>query len=189
MKDERWLIVGLGNPETKYEHNRHNVGYKLVDYLLEKNETEKIKNKYSQLNKLTKEDKLIYFAKPFFYINESGIPVKKLLDELSIGINNILIIMDDMNLDIGNIRIREKGKDGGHNGLKSIEYYLGTNEYPRLRIGIGSPNNKKDHVNYVLGDFNLSEQKIIEKVFDSTEKAIHEIIENGFSSAMGKFNQ
>ena len=94
-----------------------------------------------------------------------------------------------MNLDIGNIRIREKGKDGGHNGLKSIEYYLGTNEYPRLRIGIGSPNNKKDHVNYVLGDFNLSEQKIIEKVFDSTEKAIHEIIENGFSSAMGKFNQ
>ena len=189
MKDERWLIVGLGNPEIKYEHNRHNVGYKLVDYLLEKNETEKIKNKYSQLNKLIIKDKLIYFSKPFFYINESGIPVKKLLDELSIDISNILIIMDDMNLDIGDIRIREKGKDGGHNGLKSIEYYLGTNEYPRLRIGIGSPNSKKDHINYVLGDFNLSEQKIIETVFDSTEKAIYEIIQNGFSSAMGKFNQ
>ena len=94
-----------------------------------------------------------------------------------------------MNLDIGNIRIREKGKDGGHNGLKSIEYYLSTNEYPRLRIGIGSPNSKKDHINYVLGDFNSSEQKIIDEVLYSTENAIYEIIQNGFSSAMGKFNQ
>ncbi len=112
-----------------------------------------------------------------------------MVDEFSINLNNILIIVDDMNLDIGNIRIREKGKDGGHNGLKSIEYYLSTNEYPRLRIGIGSPNSKKDHINYVLGDFNSSEQKIIDEVLYSTEKAIYEIIQNGFSAAMGKFNQ
>ena len=164
MKTNKWLIIGLGNPEIKYENNRHNIGYKLVDHILKKNETEKIKN-------------------------ESGIPVKKLVDEFSINLNNILIIVDDMNLDIGNIRIREKGKDGGHNGLKSIEYYLSTNEYPRLRIGIGSPNSKKDHINYVLGDFNSSEQKIIDEVLYSTEKAIYEIIQNGFSSAMGKFNQ
>ena len=189
MKTNKWLIIGLGNQEIKYENNRHNIGYKLVDYILKKNETEKIKNKYSQLNKLILEDNLIYFAKPFFYINESGIPVKKLVDEFSINLNNILIIVDDMNLDIGNIRIREKGKDGGHNGLKSIEYYLSTNEYPRLRIGIGSPNSKKDHINYVLGDFNSSEQKIIDEVLYSTENAIYEIIQNGFSSAMGKFNQ
>ena len=81
----------LGNPEIKYEHNRHNVGYKLVDYLLENIKTENIKNKYSQLNKATLEDKFIYFAKPFFYINESGNPVKKLIDELNIVISNILI--------------------------------------------------------------------------------------------------
>ena len=189
MKAEEWLNLGLGNPDIKYEHNRHNEGYKLVDYLLENIKTENIKNKYSQLNKATLEDKFIYFAKPFFYINESGIPVKKLIDELNIEISNILIIVDDMNLDIGNIRIRQKGKDGGHNGLKSIECHLETHEYPRLRIGIGSPNSKKDHIDYVLDDFNYSEQKIIEKVFASSEKAIYEIILNGFSSAMGKFNQ
>ena len=189
MTMEKWLLVGLGNPETKYKKNRHNVGSNLINHIISNRNTEIIKNKYSEIYKETLDEKILYYAKPFFYINESGIPVIKLLDEFSIHNNNLLIIVDDMNLALGNIRIRQKGHDGGHNGLKSVEYHLATTEYARLRIGIGSPGGKNEHINYVLGDFSSAEEKTIDEVFNVSEKAIDEIISNGFSAAMGRFNQ
>ena len=130
----------------------------------------------------------VYFSKPFFYINESGIAVKKVANELNIKPNKIVVIVDDMNLDLGEIRVRTKGGHGGHNGLRSIEYELNTNEYNRLRIGIGKPGSKNEHVNYVLGDFSKNEEEVALKSIENVYLCIMEILNNGFSKAMEKFN-
>ena len=186
--DNKWLIVGLGNPEPKYERNRHNIGFWAMDFLFNKLEKEIIKNKYSGLFKSEINNNEVYFLKPFFYINESGIAVKKVANELNIKPNKIVVIVDDMNLDLGEIRVRTKGGHGGHNGLRSIEYELNTNEYNRLRIGIGKPGSKNEHVNYVLGDFSKNEEEVAVKSIESAYLCIIEILNNGFSKAMEKFN-
>ena len=186
--NNKWLIVGLGNPEPKYEKNRHNIGFWVMDFSFNKLEKEVIKNKYSGLFKSEINNDEVYFSKPFFYINESGIAVKKISNELNIEPSKIIIVVDDMNLDLGEIRIRTKGGHGGHNGLRSIEYELNTNEYNRLRIGIGSPVSKNEHVDYVLGDFSKNEEPIASKSVESAYLCIIEIINNGFSRAMEKFN-
>ena len=184
----KWLVVGLGNPEPKYEKNRHNIGFWVMDFSYDNLEKEKIKNKYSGLFKSIINYNEVYFSKPFFYINESGIAVKKIADQLNIEPSKIIIVVDDMNLDLGEIRVRTKGGHGGHNGLRSIEYELGTNEYNRLRIGIGKPGNKNDHIDYVLGDFSKNEESIALKSIESAYLCILEIINNGFAKAMEKFN-
>ncbi len=186
--DNKWLIVGLGNPEPKYEKNRHNIGFLVMDFSYNKLEKEIIKNKYSGLFKSEINNNEVYFSKPFFYINESGIAVKKIASELNIEPNKIIVVVDDMNLDLGEIRVRTKGGNGGHNGLRSIEYELNTTEYNRLRIGIGKPGSKNDHVDYVLGDFSKNEEVIAFKTIESAYLCILEIINNGFSKAMEKFN-
>ena len=186
--DNKWLIVGLGNPEPKYERNRHNIGFWAMDFLFNKLEKEIIKNKYSGLFKSEINNNEVYFSKPFFYINESGIAVKKVANELNIKPNKIVVIVDDMNLDLGEIRVRTKGGHGGHNGLRSIEYELNTNEYNRLRIGIGKPGSKNEHVDYVLGDFSKNEESVALKSIESAYLCIMEILNNGFSKAMEKFN-
>ena len=186
--DNKWLIVGLGNPEPKYEKNRHNIGFWVMDFLSNKLEKEIIKNKYSGLFKSEINNNEVYFSKPFFYINESGIAVKKIASELNIEPNKIIIVVDDMNLDLGEIRVRTKGGNGGHNGLRSIEYELNTTEYNRLRIGIGKPGSKNEHVEFVLGDFSKNEEAIAFKTIESAYLCILEIINNGFSKAMEKFN-
>ena len=114
--------------------------------------------------------------------------VKKIADQLNIEPSKIIIVVDDMNLDLGEIRVRTKGSHGGHNGLRSIEYELGTNEYNRLRIGIGKPGSKNDHIDYVLGDFSKNEESIALKSIESAYLCILEIINNGFAKAMEKFN-
>ena len=184
----KWLVVGLGNPEPKYEKNRHNIGFWVMDFSYDNLEKEKIKNKYSGLFKSIVNYNEVYFSKPFFYINESGIAVKKIADQLNIEPSKIIIVVDDMNLDLGEIRVRTKGGHGGHNGLRSIEYELGTNEYNRLRIGIGKPGSKNDHIDYVLGDFSKNEESIALKSIESAYLCILEIINNGFAKAMEKFN-
>ena len=186
--NSKWLIVGLGNPEPKYEKNRHNIGFLVMDFSFNKLEKETVKNKYSGLFKSVINNNEVYFSKPFFYINESGIAVKKISTELSIEPSKIIIVVDDMNLNLGEIRIRTKGGHGGHNGLRSIEYELGTNEYNRLRIGIGKPVNKNDHIDYVLGDFSKNEESIALKSIENAYLCILEIINNGFVKAMEKFN-
>ncbi len=184
----KWLVVGLGNPEPKYEKNRHNIGFWVMDFSYDNLEKEKIKNKYSGLFKSIINYNEVYFSKPFFYINESGIAVKKIADQLNIEPSKIIIVVDDMNLDLGEIRVRTKGGHGGHNGLRSIEYELGTNEYNRLRVGIGKPGSKNDHIDYVLGDFSKNEESIALKSIESAYLCILEIINNGFAKAMEKFN-
>ncbi len=188
MNNDKWLVLGLGNPDLKYENNRHNAGSLFIDYLIQNNNIKKVKNKYSAVYKINLDNKEIFLAKPFFFINESGIPTIKLLEILDIRVSNLIIIVDDMNLDLGEIRIRKKGKDGGHNGLKSIEYKLQSTEYGRLRIGIGSPYNKKDHIDYVLSNFTKKEKVLLNQSIIIASHSINEIIENGFEAAMAKFN-
>ena len=188
MKNNKWLIVGLGNSDSQYEKNRHNVGFWYIDYAINQREVTHIKNKYCALYQYDSDHDTIFFAKPHFYMNESGVPIKKLLENLEIQISQLIVFVDDMNLDVGDMRIRKKGQDGGHNGLKSIEHHLKTQEYPRLRIGIGSPENKKDHINYVLGDFTEEERSKIHKVLERADESVKEILSNGFGSSMSKFN-
>ena len=188
MNNDKCLVLGLGNPDLKYENNRHNAGSLFIDYLVQNNNIKKVKNKYSAVYKINLANKEIFLAKPYFFINESGIATIKLLEILDIEISKLIIVVDDMNLDLGEIRIRKKGKDGGHNGLKSIEYKLQSTEYGRLRIGIGSPSNKNDHIDYVLSDFTKNEKILLNQSIINASHSINEIIDNGFEAAMAKFN-
>ena len=186
--DNNWLVVGLGNPEIKYEKNRHNIGSWLIDYAYNNIENEKVKNKYSSLFKTQINNNVVYFAKTFFYINESGIAVRKIAEEHSIKTTNIIIVVDDMNLELGKIRLRPKGSDGGHNGLKSIQYELKTEEYNRIRIGIGKPEHRNKHVDFVLGDFSKKEEVVANDTVNRAFLSIIEIMNNGFTKAMERFN-
>ena len=132
------------------------------------------------------EKELLDFIK--VWLKTHGYTQKDLANELNIKPNKIVVIVDDMNLDLGEIRVRTKGGHGGHNGLRSIEYELNTNEYNRLRIGIGKPGSKNEHVNYVLGDFSKNEEEVALKSIENVYLCIMEILNNGFSKAMEKFN-
>lgn len=153
------LVVGLGNPGKKYKSNRHNIGFTFLDfYLIKLNLKFKRRIKYDYLIS----DDLI-FIKPKTYMNRSGDAVTSVLTKYRI--DEILVIVDDIHLPIGEIRIRKSGGNGGHNGLGSIVNSLGSDEFGRIRIGVGSPN-EKDLSNYVLSDFSKKEISTLNVVFD-----------------------
>ena len=152
------LIVGLGNPGKKYEKTRHNIGFMMLDkYVDKKNIMDKWSLKFNGLYIQTEINKnKVIFLKPQSFMNLSGGVVKKYVDYFKINIEDILIISDDLDLNIGNFKLKDKGSSGGHNGLKDIENNLGTNEYKRLKIGI-SNNKNIDTKDYVLGKINSDE--------------------------------
>ncbi|HHT39966.1 MAG: aminoacyl-tRNA hydrolase [Acholeplasmatales bacterium] len=159
------LIVGLGNPGKAYQKTRHNVGYQVIDLYLKTNSLkEKYESKFSAF--LAKDEKAI-FLKPTTYMNLSGESVLKVINYYKIELDNILIIVDDVNLELGTLRLRENGSSGGHNGLKSIEALLKTQQYKRLRIGIGKRENVTKHV---LSKFARKERK---ELTDSYLKAVN----------------
>jgi len=181
------LIAGLGNPDVQYLHTRHNVGFMVVDQLAE---NLKINFKQKPLfwiaNKIYRNIEVL-IVKPKTYMNLSGKAIHALLLEHKIDLSNILIICDDMNLPFGTIRIRAKGSDGGQKGLRSIISHLGTQDFPRLRIGIGSQfDNATD---FVLSKFSLEEQKNMPLILDWAEKAIRYFILNGAELTMNRFNR
>ena len=185
-----YLIIGLGNPGERYKLNRHNVGFLFLDYLLYKNSLnsfKKKKNFYYSLNEF--ENTNIIMIKPNTYMNLSGIAVVSSMAFFKIKLKNIIIIYDDIALDFGNIRIREKGTDGGHNGIKNIQEQLGTIEYNRVRIGVGSPQYPGEMINHVLSDFTEENLKILNNdVFNKVEDSIKLIINNKIKEAMNKYN-
>ena len=175
------LIIGLGNPGKKYIYNRHNVGFLLIQRLIEKHNSNiasknKIKCQYSEF---TVNGNLFRIFMPTTFMNNSGEAVKAIMDWFKIDKNKLIIIVDDIDLPLGKIRLRKKGGSGGHNGLKSIINNLNSEEFLRIRIGIGSPptneNEKRlNTISHVLGDFSklekLSLDKVFHKIIDSLEK-------------------
>jgi PTH1 family peptidyl-tRNA hydrolase len=186
-------VVGLGNPGLKYEFTRHNIGFRIVDSLAQDIEIEfkKVKSYYSLISRGMVNNHKVMLVKPQTFMNLSGRAVSKVVSYYKIPIQDLLIVYDDLNLELGQIRIRKKGSAGGHKGIESIMQYLHSEEIPRLRIGIGSPlaNFNFDYVSYVLSNFNNEEKDKIGEVIQLSTDAIKTVIEDGFEKAMRKYNR
>lgn len=182
-----FLIVGLGNIGNKYEHTRHNIGFDAVDFISEKYNIKVNKQRFKGTygSGIIGDEKVI-LLKPGTYMNLSGESVKEIADFYKIDNKNIIVIQDDISLPIGKIRIRHKGSAGGHNGIKSIIYNLNTDEFIRIKIGVGQPD--RDIVSYVLGRFEKEERNHVEKVFEFASDAVDCILGKGIFEAMNRFN-
>ncbi len=177
------LFVGLGNPGKEYENNRHNIGYKAIDVLLESENFSEV-SKTSFHGKLYKSSNDL-FLKPSTYMNLSGKSVQAVVNFYKIESENIIVVHDDLDLPFGSLRFKIGGGDGGHNGLKSIDGMIGKN-YIRCRIGIGKPARKSEVAGYVLGDFSDNEKIVMDKVLDFLKDAIMDIDRMSFSQFQSK---
>lgn len=182
------LIVGLGNPGKEYEKTRHNIGFMAIDKLLDVYGYQKEKEKFGGIyyETLINNEKVI-LLKPQEYINLSGIVVRKYVDYFKISIDDILIINDDLDLNVGNFKLKLTGSSGGHNGLKNIESCLGTKDYKRLKIGI-SNNKNIDTKDYVLGNIG-KDMDDINKVIEIIPNIISDYISMPFENLMTKYNK
>lgn len=181
------LIVGLGNPGKEYENTRHNVGFMVIDELMNTFNCQEMKSKLGGMYSTTiLNNEKIIFLKPMEYINLSGIVVKRFVDYYKIDIDDILIINDDLDLDIGKFKLRPSGSSGGHNGLKNIESCLGTDKYKRLKIGI-SNNKNIETKDYVLGKIDNFEE--IEKIIRLCPSIILDYLKIPFTDLMSKYNR
>lgn len=184
-----YLIVGLGNPEEEYSKTRHNMGFEVINELSKKYNIKVNKNKFNALygtGTIGKEK--VILVKPQTYMNLSGNSVKEFVDFYKISKEEILVIYDDMDIGTGKIKIRKKGSAGGHNGMKSIISMLGTEEFTRIRIGIGRPEHNGDDINYVIGSIPEEEIPKLEEGVEKAKEAVIEILKNGVDSAMNKLN-
>lgn len=185
-----WLIVGLGNPGEKYENTRHNVGFMVVDELAERESKPIQRLKFKALtNTLTISGEKVLVMKPVTYMNLSGEAVRQAMDFYKIQPEHILVISDDTALAVGRLRIRAKGSAGGHNGLKNIIQHLGTDQFPRLRVGVGEkPHPDYDMADWVLGAFQGEDKKAIDATVKRAADAVECILAQGLDRGMGKFN-
>jgi len=182
------LIVGLGNPGKEYENTRHNVGFQTIDLFAQKLGITISKSKFNGLytETLIHGEKVI-LLKPQSYINLSGEVIYKFVDFYKIALNDLLIVHDDLDLEVGTFKIKKKGSSGGHNGLKNIELHLGTQEYCRIKIGI-SNNKNIDTKDYVLGKISNSESKLLNQVKEEVLFVLEDYFYISFDNLMNKYN-
>ena len=185
-----YVITGLGNPTLKYSKTRHNVGFDTIDVLAKEHG---IKVKKKQFNALTGEGfiggKKVILVKPMTYMNNSGEAVSEIVKYYKIDPGSeLIIISDDLNLDVGVLRIRAKGSAGGHNGLKSIIKCVGTEAFARVRIGVGKVPEGTDIITHVLTRFSRAEKGVVKQSFEYAAKAVESIISDGIDKTMSKFN-
>ena len=184
-----WLIVGLGNPGQKYEHTRHNMGFLTVDLLAEKQGVKLNKVKFkSAFN-------IMHFAgckclvmKPQTYMNLSGEAVREAAQFYKVPADHVLVIYDDVSLPVGKIRVRPTGSAGGHNGIKNIISHLGTQGFPRIKIGTGAPGEGGDMIDWVIGVPSQAERKVLLESFEKAIQAAECVIEYGCQKAMNDYN-
>lgn len=179
------LIVGLGNPDKEYDKTRHNVGFMVIDnYLGSVNWSNKFNALYCE--KVINGEKII-FVKPLTYMNNSGNAVGEFVRYFNIDNKDILVIQDDLDLNVGDYKLKMHSSSGGHNGIKSIIASLGNQDFPRLKVGIGSV--KKDEViDYVLGKFSKSELEVLNELFNTFDKIINSFINEGIDKIMNVYN-
>ncbi len=182
------LIVGLGNPGPEYKYTRHNIGFLAADRLADKLKTDFKTERYGEVAKGNYKGKRFIILKPSTYMNLSGKAVRYWLEKEKIDKNNLMIITDDVNLEFGTIRIRAKGSDGGHNGLKSIQELTGGNQYPRLRFGIGNDYQRGGQADYVLGKWTEKQIKELPDYLDIISNALINFAQEGLQRTMNKYN-
>lgn len=182
-----FLFVGLGNPGERYSRTRHNLGFRVVDSLARMQEVGWRKGPGPYYAAETAiEFQPVILAKPTTFMNRSGIAVCDLVIRYAIQLSQAIVVCDDLNLPPGSIRIRKGGSDGGHNGLASVIRYMGSDQVPRLRMGIGSPN--AGAIDYVLSHFSKKEESVVEETVDRAALALIEIAKVGLEKAMNRFN-
>ena len=182
-----YLIAGLGNPGREYEMTRHNIGFHTIDYIADKYGIKVKKLKFKALyGEGMIEGEKVLLIKPQTYMNNSGESLYDFVNFFKVPVENLIVISDDVSLETGRIRVRPKGSDGGHNGLKSIIYMLQSDAFPRVKMGVGAP--AHDMVNHVLGRFTREEVPVMEDAIERAIGAVEEIICRGVPSAMNRFN-
>lgn len=186
-----YIIVGLGNPDKKYQGTRHNVGFDVIDTIAEKyNIAVDTKKHLAYIGKGVIEGQKVVLVKPQTYMNLSGESVRSVVDFYKVDPEQeVLIIFDDVSLDVGQLRIRKKGSAGGHNGIKSIISHLGTSAFPRIKVGVGEKPKGYDLADYVLGKFSKSEQEIMQEGYKQAADAAALIIQNDIEKAMNEYNK
>ncbi len=183
------LIVGLGNPGPEYKYTRHNIGFLIAERLADKLKASFKTERYGEVAKANYRGKRFVIVKPSTFMNLSGKAVRYWLEKEKIDKNNLMVITDDVNLDFGTIRIRPKGSDGGHNGLKSIQELIGGTQYPRLRFGIGKDYPKGGQVDYVLGKWTAEQIDGLPDLIDTATEALINFAQEDLQRTMNKFNK
>ena len=185
---KKFLIVGLGNIGPKYYNTRHNIGFKMVDFLAEKEEVSFSTDKLGDIASFRFKGRTIILLKPSTYMNLSGKSVSYWMTKKKIPLENLLVVTDDLNLTFGAIRVKTKGSDGGHNGLKDIQLQLNTTAYNRFRFGISDAFSKGRQVDYVLGDWSPEEEKLLPERFETGAELIKSFATAGINITMNTFN-
>lgn len=186
-----YLVVGLGNPGSQYEATRHNVGFRAVDALAKEAGVKIDRAKFQALTaQATVGGVRVLLMKPQTYMNLSGVAVKQAADFYKVPPERVLVLFDDIDLDVGRLRIRAKGSAGGHNGIKSIISSLGSQDFPRIKIGVGAkPHPDYDLADWVLSRFTLAEQKLLEPAIEHAAAAVPVIFQQGIERASSQFNR
>lgn len=185
-----YLIAGLGNPGAKYEHTRHNAGFDALDVLIERYDIPGNGRKFSGMfGKATVDGHKVIAVKPLTYMNNSGECIAPLAKYFKIPADHVIVLYDDIELDPGFIRVRAKGSAGGHNGMKSIIKCLGTQEFPRVRIGVGKKPPEGDLVAHVLGRFSKDDQSKVNEAMEHAVEAVKLIMDGAMDEAMNRYNR
>jgi PTH1 family peptidyl-tRNA hydrolase len=185
----KFLIVGLGNPGEKYSETRHNIGFKVLDAFVKEQEGAFSVQKHAEIAEVKFKGKTIVCIKPTTFMNLSGKAVNYWMQAEKIALENVLVITDDIALPFGKLRLKGKGSDGGHNGLKDIQFTLNTQEFSRLRFGVGNDFQKGRQAEYVLGNWNNNEQEHLQDRIKISLDIIKSFVSIGLPMTMTQFNQ
>lgn len=185
---KKFLIVGLGNIGAEYVNTRHNIGFKIVDFLANEHESTFESVKFGAMAEVKVKGRTLFLLKPNTYMNLSGKAVQYWLEKEKIPIENLLVVTDDLNLSFGTIRIKAKGSDGGHNGLKNIQTLLQTTNYPRFRFGISDEFKKGQQVDYVLGEWTEAEKETLKERLEVSSEILKSFALAGLNNTMNTFN-
>jgi PTH1 family peptidyl-tRNA hydrolase len=182
------VVVGLGNPGSRYSGTRHNVGFRVVDGLAESPRCERFQSRFqAEIAELHEEPHKVLLVKPQTFMNLSGLCVRQVRDFYQVELEDLLVVCDDINLPLGKLRVRRRGTHGGHNGLRDIQNHLGTTEYPRLRIGVEAPD-RSEAVEHVLGRFRPGERAVINEAISTAVQAVAMWIHKGIAACMNQYN-
>ena len=185
----KYLIVGLGNIGSEYVNTRHNIGFDVVDYLSEEHDGKWKTDTLGDICEIKHKGRTLILLKPSTYMNRSGKAVNHWMVKKKIQKDNLLIIVDDLHMELGKLRMRAKGSDGGHNGLKDIQQVLGGNKYPRLKFGIGNDFHSGQQVDFVLGKWKADEEENLQKAIKKAANATKSFATIGLKFTMEQFNR
>lgn len=184
----KYLITGLGNPGAEYNGTRHNIGFDVVDYLAAKFDVSYKSERHGFVGSFKHKGRQYFLLKPTTYMNLSGQAVRYWLQKEKIKKENLLVVLDDLNIKFGQVRLKSKGSAGGHNGLKNIEAMLQTGEYPRLKVGIGDRFNKGKQVDFVLGKWIPEEEEHLDKIIKHAAEGVLQFATVGIERCMNRVN-